>query len=120
VVEDIEHTGAVERTKKARTLTGNLQLLRRWPELMSPRQNPQFSRYLIHKVMRLGTPWAVGAMMAAPVVGALSPGPLQSLWMALLAAELGLVMTPRGREAMEVMLAAFESWWRFASGDYRW
>lgn len=120
VVQDVEHLGAVERTKKARTLTGNLQLLRRWPDLLSPRQNPLFSRYLMHKVMRLGTPWAVGAMMLAPVVGTLTPGPLQPMWMALLAAELGLVMTPKGREATAVILAAAESWWRFARGDYRW
>jgi hypothetical protein len=124
VVHDVEHGAAVERMKKARTLTGNLQLVRRWPELLDPRKNPLFSRFLVHKLMRLGTPFALGAIALAPVIGALLPGPAQPLWAALATGEVLvvglLVASGRGRELMGLVGASAEAWARFLRGDARW
>jgi len=123
VVEDVEHARDIERKKKARTLTGNLQLLRRWPALMSPK-NPCFSRYLIHKTMRLGTPWAVGAMLVAPWVGAVLPGPFRAAWAPMAAGEVvataGILATRPGREVVALVAASAEAWSRFWRGDARW
>lgn len=123
VVEDVEHVEAVERSKKARTLTGNLQLVVRWPALLSGK-NPVRGRYLWHKLMRLGTPLGVGLIAGAVVFGAVTPGPMQGAWVGGLA--LGLVgagvalMTPKGREALGLLRATAESWVRFARRDFRW
>lgn len=124
VIEDVEHRGGVERMKKARTLTGNLQLVRRWPDLLMPGKNPLWSRFSIHKMMRLGTPLALGAMAAAPLVGAIVPGPLQAAWIAAAGMELvglAVVMSTRqGRELMALVGASAQAWTRFLSGDERW
>jgi hypothetical protein len=45
-----------EYRRKLRTMTGNIELLRTMPELLSPCKNPFFSRYLSHKVLRLASP----------------------------------------------------------------
>ncbi|HRE91122.1 MAG TPA: hypothetical protein PK095_18515, partial [Myxococcota bacterium] len=99
-VFDVEHPEATERAKKARTLTGNLQLVWRWPELLK-RDNPVRGRFVWHKVMRLGTPLAVGMIGGATVLGAVTPGPLQAVWAGALAVGLvgaGLaVASPKGR-----------------------
>lgn len=122
-VEDVEHPRSVERAKKARTLTGNLQLVWRWPEVLKS-GNPVRGRYLWHKVMRLGTPLAVGMIGGAVVLGAVTPGPLQAGWM--VACGVGVVgvglvlMTPKGREAIGLLKATAESWVRFARRDFRW
>lgn len=123
VVHDVEHVPSVERQKKARTLTGNLQLAVRWPALWS-RKNPVRGRFVWHKLMRLATPVALGAVVLGPVVGALMPGPLQGLWTGVvLAAGLGaaaVLATPAGREALGLVGAMAQSWVRFARGDFRW
>ena len=62
VVTDVEHPPAIERDKKARTLTGNLQLLEAWPALLDPRANPIWPRFVAHKVLRLVTPYRGNAV----------------------------------------------------------
>lgn len=62
IVVDVEHPPALERDKKARTLTGNLQLLEAWPALLDPRENPLWARFFAHKVLRLATPYRGNAV----------------------------------------------------------
>lgn len=45
-----------EYRRKLRTMTGNLQLLRLLPALLSPRANPLFFRFVSHKLLRVATP----------------------------------------------------------------
>lgn len=122
-VEDVEHPEAIERAKKARTLTGNLQLVWRFPALLS-KGNPARGRYVWHKVMRLGTPLAVAMIGGATVLGAVTPGPLQGVWVGAVGVAVvgvGLALrTPKGREALGLLKAAAESWVRFARRDFRW
>jgi cellulose synthase/poly-beta-1,6-N-acetylglucosamine synthase-like glycosyltransferase len=63
--------GAVEFQRKRRTMVGNLQLLRLLPELISPRANPIFGRFLSHKLLRLATPVC---LMTIAISAALLPG----------------------------------------------
>jgi poly-beta-1,6-N-acetyl-D-glucosamine synthase len=60
----------LEYRRKLRTMTGNVQLLRALPDLLSARRNPFFVRYLSHKVMRVLTPLLL-VLLAA--LGALLP-----------------------------------------------
>jgi cellulose synthase/poly-beta-1,6-N-acetylglucosamine synthase-like glycosyltransferase len=53
-----------EWVRKVRTLAGNWQLLRLFPELLFPWRNPCCWRFVSHKVMRLLVPAALGAMLA--------------------------------------------------------
>lgn len=46
-----------EQRRKIRTLLGNYQLLHLLPQLLSPKSNPIFFRYLSHKVFRLFIPF---------------------------------------------------------------
>lgn len=61
-----------EWVRKVRTLAGNWQLLRLFPELLFPWRNPCCWRFVSHKVMRLLVPAALGLMLVA---GALLEGP---------------------------------------------
>lgn len=62
-----------EWVRKVRTLAGNWQLLRLFPELLLPWCNPCFWRFVSHKVMRLLVPAALCLLLVA---GALLEGPL--------------------------------------------
>jgi cellulose synthase/poly-beta-1,6-N-acetylglucosamine synthase-like glycosyltransferase len=74
--------------RKLRTMTGNIEILRVMPELLSPWKNPYFFRYLSHKVLRIASPillfvvvltalvlplWPYG-ILASGVVGLLAVG----------------------------------------------
>jgi cellulose synthase/poly-beta-1,6-N-acetylglucosamine synthase-like glycosyltransferase len=48
-----------EFNRKVRTLAGNYQLLHRAPWLLSPSENPAWSSFVAHKVLRLAAPWAL-------------------------------------------------------------
>lgn len=61
---------ADEYRRKVRTMTGNLQLLRLLPGLLSPFHNPLFFRFVSHKLLRLVTPLL---LLGALVLGALLP-----------------------------------------------
>lgn len=47
---------AAEQGRKARTLTGVLQLCRLLPDVLSPARNPVWGRFVAHKLLRLATP----------------------------------------------------------------
>jgi biofilm PGA synthesis N-glycosyltransferase PgaC len=49
-------SGRHEFGRKVRTLYGNYQLLAIRPELLSPRRNPVFGRFVLHKLARLAVP----------------------------------------------------------------
>lgn len=51
------HRPEAERVRKRRTLAGNFQLLRRWPDLALPGAHPLAWRLWGHKWLRLLAPW---------------------------------------------------------------
>ncbi|MFQ5679893.1 MAG: glycosyltransferase family 2 protein [Gemmatimonadota bacterium] len=51
--------------RKLRTMVGNLQLLRLWPELLVPRKNPVYFRFVSHKLLRLAVPLCLLAVLVA-------------------------------------------------------
>lgn len=125
VVHDVEHAPATEGRKKARTLTGNLQLMAVWPGLLSPRENPVWGRFLMHKVSRVGTPVAVAVGAAGVLLGAVVPGPAQAMFAVAAVGVAGVVVAGLAgvgpaRTLLAVEKAGLEAWWRFARKDWRW
>jgi cellulose synthase/poly-beta-1,6-N-acetylglucosamine synthase-like glycosyltransferase len=55
---------SAEQTRKARTLTGVLQLCRLLPAMLVPWQNPVWAQFVAHKLLRLATPLFVVAGVA--------------------------------------------------------
>ena len=109
IVFDVEHAATTEGQKKARTLTGNLQLLSTWPALLNPRKNPLWGRYVAHKVARLFTPFSVAALANGPLA------PVTAVVVAAAAFEVG-----PARSAVQMYLASLEAWRRWLRRDYRW
>jgi biofilm PGA synthesis N-glycosyltransferase PgaC len=65
---------ANERTRKVRTLAGNLQLLGWYPDLLLPWRNPVAFELFSHKVMRLlGPAFLAGAFVANAALAASQP-----------------------------------------------
>ena len=55
---DVRRTEVARETgRKVRTLTGNFQLLLLLPEVLVPWRNPVWCQFVMHKLMRLVTPW---------------------------------------------------------------
>lgn len=54
-----------EFRRKVRTLSGNFQLVRRLPTLLTPWRNPLWIQFLSHKLLRLAVPWLLIALLAA-------------------------------------------------------
>lgn len=52
---------AQERRRKVRTLAGNYQLVRLYPQLLLPWRNPILLQFASHKLLRLVAPWAMAA-----------------------------------------------------------
>ena len=87
-----------EFSRKVRTLTGNYQLLRLSPWLLSP-ANPLLFRFISHKLLRLLVPWLLVLMLVA---SALANGPLYRtiFWLQVLfylLAALGALISPARR-----------------------
>ena len=57
--------------RKVRTLAGNFQLFARMPRLLFPIANPSWFETFSHKLLRLVCPWALLALLAATVSGAI-------------------------------------------------
>ncbi|MCU0649918.1 MAG: glycosyltransferase [Gemmatimonadaceae bacterium] len=87
---------SAEQGRKARTLTGVLQLCRLLPDVLSPARNPIWGRFIAHKLLRLTTPlWAVlGAVSGAWLVAALLLEYPRPTLLALGVAALVLVLVP--------------------------
>lgn len=62
----------LEYRRKARTLAGNIQLLRLLPDVINPARNPVWLQFVFHKLLRLLTPfllvspfvWLVSGLMS--------------------------------------------------------
>jgi cellulose synthase/poly-beta-1,6-N-acetylglucosamine synthase-like glycosyltransferase len=72
-----------EYRRRVRTLLGNVQLVQLMPELLSPRRNRLFARFVSHKLLRVLSPLLFLAML---ITGMLLPGLVyQAVVLALLA-----------------------------------
>jgi cellulose synthase/poly-beta-1,6-N-acetylglucosamine synthase-like glycosyltransferase len=97
-----------EYRRKARTLTGVLQLCAWMPAVLSPLRNPIWFQFVNHKLLRLLTPY----LMLAFAVGAAGSMPLPILSQAALASLgvlsamliLALIVLRRAREAVWTFL----------------
>jgi cellulose synthase/poly-beta-1,6-N-acetylglucosamine synthase-like glycosyltransferase len=54
-----------EFRRKVRTLSGNFQLVARLPAVVRPWRNPIWVQFVSHKLLRLVSPWALLALLAA-------------------------------------------------------
>ncbi len=75
-----------EETRKRRTLTGNYQLLHRWPRLAIPGGHPLAWRLWGHKWLRLLAPWLLMLALASNVALAMAGS---RFYLALLCLQLG-------------------------------
>lgn len=115
-----------EKRRKARTLTGVLQLCAWLPEVLVPWRNPIWLQFVSHKLLRLLTPFALVALSAGGIVVAVET--LDRRWLlagALLvatAAGAGAAISRRVREllssAIAVQLAATRALWNAARGKW--
>lgn len=95
---------ADEERRKRRTLAGNFQLLRRWPQLALPWRHPLALRLWGHKWLRLAVPWCL-LVMALSNVALIDQG---TGWRWLLTAQLvayGVALLGRARPALTAR------WW---------
>lgn len=67
-IDDRRFPPAQEFRRKARTLTGVLQLCAWLPDLLVPWRNPIWAQFLFHKLLRLATPY-LALLAAAGLVG---------------------------------------------------
>ena len=79
-----------EQRRKRRTLAGNFQLLRRWPDLALPGAHPLAWRLWGHKWLRLFGPWLLLTAFVSSAVLA-TTGPVHALVFALQAFAYALV-----------------------------
>ncbi len=86
-----------EFRRKVRTLTGVLQLCAWMPALLVPGRNPIWAQFLMHKLLRLLTPYVLlGAGVGVVGVAVLALGPRQFLLaLGLLAAVVALLLLAR-------------------------
>lgn len=101
-----------EFLRKARTLSGNYQLLLLAPELLLPWRNPSWLGFVSHKLLRLLVPFAlVGLLLATLLALGAGAEPAGPLW-AFLLAQLGgyglalLHLWPPARRSALVRLAS--------------
>lgn len=78
-----------EKRRKIRTLAGNWQLLAMRPELLSPRHNPLFFKFVSHKVLRLLAPFALLGICLSSLA---LPAGIAATTFAVFAASLALVV----------------------------
>jgi cellulose synthase/poly-beta-1,6-N-acetylglucosamine synthase-like glycosyltransferase len=95
-----------EFSRKVRTLTGNYQLMRLAPWLLSPR-NPLLFRFISHKLLRLLVPLLLGVMLAA---SALSRGSFYGavFWLQILLYAMAVLgaMSPSSKRFKPVAIAS--------------
>jgi len=98
-----------ERTRKVRTLAGNLQLLSMYPDLLLPWRNPVAFELFSHKVMRLlGPLFLIGAFVANGALASMHPAfaALFVLQLASYAAAVGALAWPLAARWRVASLAA--------------
>jgi hypothetical protein len=106
---------AQEYRRKARTLTGVVQLCMWLPELLVPWRNPIWAQFVFHKLLRLATPILLTTMLLAfaawliTLIGDTAPTLAISLGAAaVLSASLLLVVSRKLREGL-MMVAAMQA-----------
>jgi cellulose synthase/poly-beta-1,6-N-acetylglucosamine synthase-like glycosyltransferase len=78
-----------EFRRKVRTLSGNYQLFRRLPALLSPLANPLWFETFSHKVLRLAAPWLLLMLCVLSATGAgAGVGPGRHFFALLLAGQI--------------------------------
>lgn len=98
---------ADEERRKRRTLAGNFQLLRLWPQLALPGAHPLAWRLWGHKWLRLLVPWCLLAMLASNLVLVAGGATPRAFWIAALLAQLtayALAVCGRRRPALATRL----------------
>jgi poly-beta-1,6-N-acetyl-D-glucosamine synthase len=78
-----------EFKRKARTLTGNFQLLTYLPELLNPFKNRIFWQYVSHKVLRLVCPYALTSLYVSNVYLVLTAAPSWAFYVMTLCGQTG-------------------------------
>ncbi len=69
IVYDVPNVqGRAEEIRKRRTIAGNLQLIRYYPQWLLPWRNPIWFEFVSHKMLRLLSPWALLLALASAVV----------------------------------------------------
>ncbi len=103
---------AKERSRKIRTLSGNYQLLFRFPEWIMPKGHPMWWQFFSHKIARLLAPlFAMASFVLAGVM--CSQGSLWALWylviftMALMIAPLSFRFSFVNKIPLTKLLASF-------------
>jgi hypothetical protein len=71
-VETRLHDSTQEYHRKVRTLTGVIQLCTWLPQVLSPIANPVWIQFVVHKLLRLLTPYWVAAVALWMAVGVVS------------------------------------------------
>lgn len=135
LVYDEEPDLGGELRRKSRTLAGNYQLIAVLPELLDPRNNRIFFQFFSHKILRLGSPFALAALLGSNLMLAGIPSPKWPIYAASLAIQTGfygaalldwrkpnLAGRP-GRAArtfVTMNLAAADGLVRFIKKDFTW
>jgi cellulose synthase/poly-beta-1,6-N-acetylglucosamine synthase-like glycosyltransferase len=101
------HDVDAEYARKVRTLTGIFQLCAWLPEVLSPRRNPVWPQFVLHKLARFLTPVAATTLLLASMFGVVqlaSHGLHASLLAAVLAVVLLTAVWPRLRRLVSSTL----------------
>jgi cellulose synthase/poly-beta-1,6-N-acetylglucosamine synthase-like glycosyltransferase len=117
---------AQEGRRKARTLTGVLQLCAWLPEVLLPWRNPIWLQFVSHKLLRLFTPYALFALLLGLVIVAAEGLDRRALLtggaLAGATVGLGIASSARLREALAsvvaVQLAALRAVWNAVRGNW--
>lgn len=64
-VDEPASSQRAEFRRKLRTMVGNVQLIRMWPELLIPWKSPAFYRFASHKAFRLAVPLCLLVLLVA-------------------------------------------------------
>jgi hypothetical protein len=103
---------AHEFKRKARTLTGVLQLCAWMPAVLNPARNPVWAQFLFHKLLRLATPYLLLLMCAAAAgwltLRAWTSAPqlaVSSVGLLVLTAAVVLMVSARAREGIAMAVA---------------
>jgi cellulose synthase/poly-beta-1,6-N-acetylglucosamine synthase-like glycosyltransferase len=97
-----------EFKRKVRTLTGNYQLVAWLPAIMVPGRNPIWLQFLLHKLARLATPFALVAIAASVTLLLFEASPTLAAWtlggLAALGLLVGLSPDPLSRRLRRIVL----------------
>lgn len=105
-----KHTDRQEFHRKVRTLTGVFQLCHLLPGLLLPHRNPVWLQFVMHKLMRLLTPYLVLGMLAGigaaavEAVRSAAPGAGELPFAAAVLGSAALMLHPRTRRSVRELI----------------